>query len=294
MAYFGGATTERPWPRFDLMAAVLVTIGLGGTAAYLLLVPKPAPAPAAAPVVVQAPVEVKPASADILVAAEALWPGQKLTATSFRIENRTIAGMEDRVFTNPNDVRGAFAAMNITPDAPLFKEQITFSAPSNVLTARIPEGYRAVSISVNAESGVEGWARPGARVDVVWTSKHRGKLIVSTIVENAQVLSAERSTDVMPRGTSTTTSVPTHITLLVPLKDAQKVQLAKASGTLGLNLRGDVDAASAGSETITVDNLLRRRDIDAMNTEVTGKVRMNGKDYVMKGQKLIPAETVAD
>lgn len=293
MAYFGGMTTERPWPRLDLTAALLLMFCCAGVALYIFVGNQPK-MPTPVVTIQEVLPESKPANAEILVATEAIWPGQRLTPNLFKLETRSILGIEDKVVRNFDEIRSGFSNASLPPDAPLFKDSITYSPPANVLTARIPEGYRAVAIPVDAESGVEGWARPGAHVDVVWTSKHRGKMLVSTIVENAQVLSAEQSTDVLPRGASSSSSIPSHITLLVQLKDAQKVQLAKASGSLSLNLRGDVDAVSSGSGTITVDSLLRRRDLDAMNTEVQGKVRMNGKDYIMRGEQLVLATTVAD
>ncbi len=293
MAYFGGTATERPWPRIDRTAAFLFATCILGLAAYLSLATNifRHPEPEKIVVIKEVPAEPKATSAMILVAVDNIWPGQKLTQSMLRLEDRPIVGIEDKAFKGLDELRGAYAVTSVAANTPLLKEHISFSPPSNILTARIPEGFRAVSISVNAETGVEGWARPGARVDVVWTSTHRGRMIVSTIVENAQVLSAERSVESLPQGSSTSVPLPTHITLLVALKDAQKVQLAKASGALSLNLRGDLDSGQSGSGTLTVDNLLRRQDIRDLD-EAQGRVRIDGKDFVMKGNALVPATTV--
>ena len=292
MAYFGGTTTERPWPKVDLTAVLLLLIFVMSVFGFIFFGTNLLRTPAApAPVIEKVSAPVEPVSAEVLVAADTIWPGQRLVPSMFKLENRVITGIADKVVTNYEIIKGGFATAMVVTEVPILKENITYSTPTNILTARIPEGFRAVSIPVDAESGVEGWARPGARVDVVWTSKHRGKMMVSTIVENAQVLSAERSTEAVPTNSLSSTPLPKHVTLMVAIKDAQKIQLAKASGTLSLNLRGDVDSSQAGSGTITVDNLLKRRDRESMDV-VEGTVSMGGKDYVMRAGELVPADTI--
>lgn len=295
MAYFGGTASERPWPRIDRTAATLLAVFLLGIVAYVALATDVLRPPPEKIVVIKevAVAAEKPSSAMILVATDTIWPGQKITQSMLRLEDRPIIGLEEKVFKGLDQVRGAYSMTSVAANTPLLREHISFSPPANVLTARIPEGYRAVSISINAETGVEGWARPGARVDVVWTTKHRGRMIVSTIVENAQVLSAERSVEALPQGSATSTSVPAQLTLLVPLKDAQKIQLAKASGSLSLNLRGDLDVEQNGNGTMAVDSLLRRRDVQSMD-EDQGKVRIDGRDFIMKAGELVPAGSVKE
>ncbi|NMC61904.1 MAG: Flp pilus assembly protein CpaB [SAR324 cluster bacterium] len=187
-----------------------------------------------------------------------------------------------------SSIRNQYASTQLSADTVVLKEQLSTTSPINVITSRIPEGFRAVSIPVDAESGVEGWARPGARVDVVWSTEHRGRKLVTTIVENAEVLSAERSTET-DTATQMGQPLPSHITLLVSLKDAQRIHLAKASGALSLNLRGDTDNQSGTVETISMEKLLKpivSKDIG----EIQGKVTLNGEEFVFAEGKLIPVK----
>lgn len=294
MAYFGGTATDRPWPRIDRTAAFLFLVFITALGAYVMVGSPGLQQKQPEKVIVIKEVEVpaKPTSSMILVARENIWPGQRLKPEMLTLEERPIIGLDDKALRSMDDVRGAYTITSVAANSPLLKEHISYTPPANILTARIPEGHRAVAIPVNAETGVEGWARPGARVDVVWTSTHRERMVVSTIVENAQVLSAERSTEAMPQGQAATPPVVNFITLLVTTRDAQKIQLAKASGSLSLNLRGDLDSESAGGGTLTVESLLKRSDREALE-DVQGSVQMNGKQYVIRGGKMVPASEIA-
>lgn len=297
MAYYGGTTTKRPWPVVHTRALSLtgILLALVGSAVYLAVLlivnlPKtPEPAPVAAIEVAQpAAKPVAVLRAEVLVASKNIIKGSRLNANQFNVELRPIQGIEDQVFQDLAKVRGLHAAANIDAGTILLADQTTSDYSANVVTAKIPEGFRGVSIPVDAERSVEGWARPGARVDVVWTTMHRNRRIVSTLVENAEVLSAERSADSSPDEAGSVTpgsAPPQHVTLLVSLKDAQRIQLAKEAGSLSLALRGDNDERSYGAETMTFDSLLKPI-VNGQVSDNQGAVSYNGKSYVLREGKL--------
>lgn len=291
MAYFGGVGSERPWPRVNPGAALLMVVAvvfIGGSSYVLLTtdVLKQAFASQHDEIkpIVETPTLV---TTEVLVPNSTIRAGKRLYPEMFHREARNIQGMEGKLVNVNDDINSYFALSNIPAGTLLFKEQVSDVPPRNLITARIPEGFRAVSISVDAESGVEGWARPGAKVDVVWSTQQRGRQMVSTIVENAEVLSAARSTETtMNDNRDSSKPLPSQITLLVAVKDAQKIQLAKASGSLTLNLRGDGEEANRGNEAITVDRLLKGSGAES-NDDVQGTVQFNGKEYQVKGGKLV-------
>ena len=87
--------------------------------------------------------------------------------------------------------------------------------------------------------------------------------------------------------------MPRHVSLLVDFKDAQKIQLAKRSGSLSLSLRGDNDSESIGSETVTLENLFKNsRVIDP--TQVEGTMRIGDKTYDIIGGRLEERKPEAD
>ncbi|MBN8549866.1 MAG: hypothetical protein J0M12_11175 [Deltaproteobacteria bacterium] len=100
----------------------------------------------------------------------------------------------------------------------------------NAVTARIPPGYRAVSLDV------AGAPRPGEYVDVMWLAELQAKSVSAIIVENARVLSNEQD----PSATDNPVGIST-VTILIPAADAARIELARATGTVVLTPR---DAAS--------------------------------------------------
>lgn len=293
MAYFGGENTYVSWSRLDRHSLIILSLLLLCIVALsVVLIMRPAGSGSSTSSAISAVVENKSfseagATREVFVAAQTIQPGRKLSESLFdrkSIAVSDIKDIEDRIISDPTEFVGGYSTSVIVANTPLVRDSVTRMAPTNVITAKIPEGFRAVSIPVDAESAVEGWARPGAKVDVVWTTDNRGKQIVTTIVENAEVLSAEQSTESSsgPVGKD----MPKHITLLVSAKDAQKIQLAKSAGTLSLNLRGDSDSRQTGSDTISLDGLIKNRDLRAL-AEDQGEVKVDGKKFTLRAGELV-------
>lgn len=153
-------------------------------------------------------------------------------------------------------IAGKYAAKLIAPNVPLVLEDVSDNRPINLLN--IPPGYRAVTITVDARSGVEGFAKPNSRVDVLWTFTQESKQKVATIVRFTKVLSVggvtatgENRANVNGQNNATT------VTLLVSEKDAKKIELARTLGTLSLSLVGDQEEGSKDSDpdAITIADL---------------------------------------
>jgi pilus assembly protein CpaB len=231
---------------------------------------------------------------DVLIPIQIVDSGALLEPAMFRVEKRPKVGLSSRVVKSFEEINGYYARSTIAPDQPLHGDYITKVKPNSSVTANIPEGYRAVTIRVDVRSSVEGWARPGARVDVVWATTIRGDPAVTTIVQNAKVLSAERQTDsnqpVAKDGQQVGT--PNTVTLLVTSQDAAKIQLASTSGSLSLSLRGDADSKLSDSvNSITIKDLLEKGKKEEIKKDGTVRVkRADGKyeEYYLKDGKLSP------
>jgi Flp pilus assembly protein CpaB len=232
---------------------------------------------------------------DVLVPSQQIDAGTPLEPNMFRIEARPRVGLSPRVVRNFEEIQGYYARSLIAPEQPLHGDYITKVRPNSAITANIPAGYRAVTIRVDARSSVEGWARPGARVDVVWSSTVNSKPAVTVIVQNAKILSAERMTDSDIKTAKEGLTLPSTVTLLVTAADAAKIQLASTSGSLSLSLRGDVDSsAGASGQTIDIDDLIKGTQPKAEEKH-EGTVKIRGRDgqmeeYHVKEGKLVPAK----
>jgi len=227
----------------------------------------------------------------MLVATKKIAAGTKLLPSMFKLESRELGDSDHDMVKDLDDTVGRSARVDIAPDTPLIRSALTTNTEPQDIGARIPPGYRAVAIPVNALTGVEGWVRPGAHVDVVWSTEREKQFVVVTIVENAKVLSVERSLDANQPSSLTTTSTPNHITLVVPSIEAQRIQLAKSSGSLNLSLRGFNDPEGSEAGPLTSDNLLLRRSI---RDEVKAKVVVDGTEYGFVRGELVPMNQLAD
>jgi len=169
------------------LSVLATTVCLAAAALFFLSV-KPADNGSAPPVVRDSTETI-----DVLVAVDRIEAGYPLEPSMFRKEARPVISVPPSAVTDFAQIKGFFASSYIAAGQPLLGEFITSKRPVNQIQPNIPEGYRAVALSVDATTSVEGWARPGAKVDVVLASNINQKPAVTVIVQNAKVLSADRS-----------------------------------------------------------------------------------------------------
>lgn len=245
-----GRYSERK--RVMVLAGLAGTVVFAGLAVFLLFFSTSGAT--VAPVAVVVEKDPKLEMVDVLVPVSSIEAGKALEPTMFKRESRPKLGLSPLVIKDFEEIKGYYSRSVIAQDVPLHRELITQVRPVNQITAKIPEGYRAVTIRVDATSSVEGWARAGANVDVSWSTSAGGKPTVTTIVQNAKIISAERETQ---NGQNQTGAVPSTITLVVTANDAQKITLAQSTGTLSLTLRGDNDPGNSQSTTrVSIEDLL--------------------------------------
>lgn len=248
-----------------------------------------APAPVeAAPTPLPAPVVEL---IDCLVATEKIEPGTPLDPSRFKKETRPVVSNESNVVTSFDKLRGAYAASFIAAGQPLLMDYITNKAPVNEIQANILEGFRAVSVSVDDVSNVEGWVRAGAKVDVMLASEVAGKPVITLLAQNAKVLSTGKVDSGKGRGSGNSTT----ITVMVTVDEATKIQLASSSGVMSLALRGDEDTVeSADNQTVTLEAVFGLATPQAnVGPPREGRIKFGGRNYLIIGGKLVPEEQVA-
>lgn len=238
--------------------------------------------------VVSAP-EPEMKKVEVLIPLDDIPAGESLEPRMFRKEIRPAVDVNDRVVRAFEEIANQYARTLIVKGQPLTLDYVVSIKPTTAISAAIPPGFRAVTIRVNATSSVEGWARAGSKVDVLWASQIQGQPGVTTIVQNAKILSAERnvSPDTPPGA-----AVPSTVTLLVSAEDSSKIQLASTTGSLSLSLRGDSDSGKADNPgSITIKDLYGGSDKTANPADGdTGTVTIGGRKYrVGKNGQLLPA-----
>ena len=243
-------------------------------------------------IVVVKKVEPKVETNRVLIPVVEIQPGDKLRRDMFKVELRPVDKTGSRIISDFEMVRDSYARAAIAAEVPLLRDYVSHVRPLNTVTAQIPDGYRAVTIKVDALSAVEGWARPGARVDVVWTTKYEGKSITTTIVENSEVISSEQER-LEDASATEKQDIPSVATLLVKTEDAAKITLAKSTGTVTLSLRGDRDEVGLDDNTITLAQLLKS-DVDPETRNVDGMVRIGNSSFTFENGKLVPVDSVVE
>ena len=160
---------------------------------------------------------------------------------------------------NREDIVGMFSTAALSANQPILRTSVAVNSPSFGIGELLPAGHRAVTVKVDAISGVEGWARAGAHVDVLLTYIDPVDGISKTrvAVEDAVVLSyggnIDRKQDTLD-GLSTGQTIAATVTLAMPLQDSLKTQTATAMGQITLALRNSNDInASADVEFAATD-----------------------------------------
>ena len=154
---------------------------------------------------------------------------------------------------------GKYSSRLVNSNMPLVLDDISDTPPLNAIT--IPPGYRAVTISVDPRTGVEGFAKPNSRVDVLLTYKQSGESKVATIARFIKILSVGGYTDVV--GQKVAVKNGTNITLLVTERDAKKIELARSNGTISLSLVGDSETNISNGEPdiVTIADIIGKQAV---------------------------------
>ena len=179
-------------------------------------------------------------------------------------------------------VQEKFAGRLINPSVPVVIEDVTDKRGFSALN--IPAGYRAVTIVVDRRSGVEGFARPDSRVDVLWAFVRDGKQQVATIVRTVKVLSVAGMTAAAKENGAAAPADQagqTTVTLLATEIDAKKIELARNTGTVSLSLVGDIENVANSNEpkAVTVNDLLNEQEAKPTGPSAPAEPAADGVMY---------------
>ena len=114
-----------------------------------------------------------------------------------------------------------------------------------------------MTIEVDSSSGVEGWAQPGTRVDVLlsYDDKSNGKK-VSVVSKSAEVLAFDEYPSSIPTGEKSHDKIRRLVTLRTTALDGKKIELARSIGTLSLVMLGEDEEGRSSIPAVTLDALL--------------------------------------
>ncbi|MEO1747313.1 MAG: Flp pilus assembly protein CpaB [Pseudomonadota bacterium] len=227
-------------------------------------------------VVVEKTVEVEPQVkfATIAVASQPLRYGEELSSSVVKEIPWPQDSLPEGSFKTTEDLLEEGRRIVLRPMAanePILDTKVTGAGDKGGLSRLLDPGTRAVTINVDATTGVAGFVLPGDRVDIVlhryaeidpraeetsWLSpidtQVRGEgsqvSVATTILADVRVLTIDQTVD----ETLSDPQMVATVTLALTPAQAKTVTAAASAGTLHLHLRGagDTDVASQAQPSI--------------------------------------------
>lgn len=239
----GPARSKNAKLKVLIACLLLLLLLLFGALAYIVQNSDPAEGAQVEPSETTATVVAPSTTQGILIPLFRIEDGSKLSPEMFRTEelpkDQIPAGAYPPELVST--IGEKFAKRIINPNVPLLREDVSDSIPLN--TINIPSGFRLITIIVDSRSGVEGWAKPGTRVDVLWTFIQDTQKKVATIARFVKVVSVAGNAQNNPEQPTAPVAGPVTVSLLVTEAQAKGIELARTSGDLSLVLVGGTEPA---------------------------------------------------
>ena len=272
-----------------LLGALIIAIGTALVARSMFAGASAPQAQAAAVVEAQGP--------KVLVAQRALPVGTIITADAIGYQLWPEELVQDAYFldgeADVSQLIGTVVRHPITAGEPVTQGSLVSPGDRGFLAAALTPGMRAITVPVDAQSGVAGFVFPGDRVDMVLTQEIQGdegqNLKASeTILRNLRVLATDQSTSQNTVDGKTEVRAFRTVTLEVTPTIAEKVAVAQTVGTLSLALRsladnqGELERAIAAGDLVIPDNATPQEEARLLR-EVAGRPDDSKGTYVTGG-----------
>ncbi len=212
--------------------------------------------------------------------------GSELSPDKFEIVKVPGNLVNENIVTDMKTFNNVQAKFDLMAGQPVkYSSLIPVVKTYSALQERIPEGMRAMTLSVDQTTSVEGWALPGSLVDVLLVKKD-GK--TQLVAEKVKILSLGGQLE----GDPSSPGKAKTITILVSQEQALAIASAQPLGKLAFTLRGlddeqnwqvtHFDPANIGvkpAPTARVEGMLKYKDESGRDVHYT----------ILEG-KLIPVE----
>lgn len=208
----------------------------------------------------------------VFVATQQLKYGERLTKEAVRSVLFPSESLPEGVFTSmeelfppnrPDDHRVILRTMEVGEAVMAVK--VTNPGEDAGLTSQLQRGMRAFAISVDVNSGVSGFLRPGDHVDVYWTGSVRGgedrgrQEITRLIDTRIELIAVDQSASGEVNGAK----IARTVTVAVRPEQVAALAQAQSTGRLSLSLVGAGDDTVASVIEVNQRNLLGLGEIQA-------------------------------
>jgi pilus assembly protein CpaB len=179
-------------------------------------------------------------------------------------------------------IRGSLVRKFLDAGSPVTSQDILRPRDRGFLASVLAPDSRAISIKVDAESGVSGLIWPGDYVDVVLTQvvdkddRARGTLS-ETVLHNVRIVAIDQEiVQGGPANNATAGKIAKTVSLEVAPEQVKKITLAGELGKLSLSVRAAVDQQDTGDTDTTVavyaGNKVKKYSVKKHDTGSAGTV----------------------
>ena len=194
-----------------------------------------------------------PTGPKVLVARKALPVGTIIDAESLTFQpwpkemTQSAYYTEGQPDSDISKLLGTVVRYPVTAGQPLTRGAVVGPKDRGFLAAALGPGMRAITVPVNATTGVAGFVFPGDRVDMMLTQEVAGGgdgpalKVTETIIRNVRVLATDQRTDSKGEDGKTEVRAFSNVTFEVTPRIAEKIAVAQSLGSLSLSLRSIAD-----------------------------------------------------
>jgi pilus assembly protein CpaB len=246
------------------IVVLTIALGAGGIAAYLASGSDSRPPPTE-PVAQLQTVDVLVAKSDIGLGQTVTpsdmswqtWPAATASSSFIRRSDRSEAIKE---------ITGSIARSPFIAGEPIREPKLIKANGSGFMAAILPQGMRATSTEISAETGAGGFILPNDRVDVILTRREKnpdpkatGDIVIPKIIlSNIRVLAIDQAPK---EKDGQNTVIGKTVTLELKPEQATLLAAARQAGTLSLALRSIADI---NQTEIAADERPRQRGINVV------------------------------
>ncbi len=197
-----------------------------------------------------------PLGPKVLVARKELPVGTIIDAESLTFQPWPKEMMQSAYYTegqpdsDMSKLLGTVVRYPITAGQPMTRGALVGPKDRGFLAAALGPGMRAITVPVNATTGVAGFVFPGDRVDVMLTQEVAGGgdgpalKVTETVIRNVRVLATDQRTDSKGEDGQTLVKTFSNVTLEATPRIAEKIAVSQSLGQLSLSLRSIADNSS--------------------------------------------------
>jgi pilus assembly protein CpaB len=188
------------------------------------------------------------------------WPAEAMPTGIFKAE--------DEIFPPGQGARTVLRQME--RNEPLLVSKVTAPGREAGIAATLTPGMRAFTLSVDVNSGVAGFLRPGDRVDVYWTGGGGANGGVTKLIEaNLPLIAIDQQTDEQRNDPT----IARNVTVEASPEKVAKLAQAQATGRLSLALVGVRDESEAEAVEATLREVLGAEETAAQQICTTRQRR---------------------